>query len=213
MRKHLTEAMLEKLRPPPTGRLEIFDAIVPGLAVRVTSKGAKSFVVRARVKGSRDPIRITIGDARGMKLSEARQQASEVLKACRAGTDPREVRKATIRERERQRKNKFAIVAEDFIKQHVAKLRSRSRTEAEIRRYLIQSWGNRPISTITADDVGERIRHIVDAGKPHMARLVLAHAKRLFRWAAAPGRSRIKQNPCVALSAKKISTSSLRRAK
>ena len=138
-----------------------------------------------------------------MKLSQARQEASDVLKACRAGTDPREARKATIRERERQQKNTFASVAQDFIEQHVAKLRSRSRTEAEIRRYLIAPWGNRPISTIAADDVGKRIREIVDEGKPQMARLVLAHAKRLFRWAAAPGRSRVKRNPCLALSAKK----------
>jgi len=203
MRKQLTEVMIDKVRPPPTGRLEIFDAIVPGLAVRVTSKGAKSFVVRGRVRGSPDPIRITIGDARGMKLSEARQAASELLKACRAGSDPREARKTTILEKERQRRSTFALIADDFIKQHVAKLRSASRTEAEIRRYLIAPWDGRPISTITADDVGELVRGIVDEGKPHMARLVLAHAKRLFRWAAAPGRSRVKQNPCLTLSAKK----------
>ena len=39
MRKQLTEAMIEKLGPPASGRLEIFDKIVPALAVRVTSGG------------------------------------------------------------------------------------------------------------------------------------------------------------------------------
>ena len=87
MRKQLTEAAIEKLRAPLSGRLELFDSIVPGLAVRVTPNGAKSFVVRGRIKG---PIRLTIGDALGMKLSDAREEASSVLKTCRAGKDPRE---------------------------------------------------------------------------------------------------------------------------
>jgi integrase len=138
-----------------------------------------------------------------MKLSAAREAASDVLRACRAGKHPREARKVSTEAAERQGKNTFAAVAEEFITQHVTKLRSKSRTEAEIRRYLIVRWGDRPISTISADDVGELIRQIVHDGKPHMARLLLAHTKRLFRWAAAPGRSRLKTNPCLALSAKK----------
>jgi integrase len=204
MRKQLTEAMIEKLRPPATGRLEIFDSIVPGLAVRVTTSGAKSFVVRGRIRGRPDPIRVTLCQTRETKLSAAREAASDVLRACRAGNDPREMQKATMESAERQRRDTFATVAEDFISQHVGKLRSKARTEAEIRRYLIAPWGNRHISTITTEDVGKRIRQIVEEGKPQMARLVLAHAKRRFRWAAAPGRSWINVNhPCLTLSAKK----------
>jgi len=114
MRKQLTEVMIEKLRPPATGRLEVFDAIVPGLAVRITTSGAKSFIVRGRIRGRPNPIRITLGHARGMRLAAAREAASDVLRTCRAGNDPREVRKATIEEAERQRKNNFAAVAEDL---------------------------------------------------------------------------------------------------
>ena len=51
MRKQLTDAMLEKLTAPGDKRLELFDTIVPALAVRVTPNGAKTFVVRARVRG------------------------------------------------------------------------------------------------------------------------------------------------------------------
>lgn len=202
MRKQLTDQMIEKTKPPATGRLEIFDSIVPAMALRVTANGAKTFVVRARVKGHPDPIRVTIGDARGMKLTDARQEASDVLKACRAGDDPRAMRKAKAEEATRQRRNTFSTVAESFIKDHVSKLRSKGYTEAEIRRHLIEPWGKRSIATITSDDVGERIQAIVDAGTPHMARLVLAHAKRLFRWAALPGRSLVKANPCANVTAK-----------
>src|SRR5665213_303078 len=94
MRKQLTEATIDKLGAPGSGRLEIFDAIVPGLALRVTATGAKSFVVRGRIKGHTAPIRVTIGDADVMKVADAREAASDVLKLCRKGKDPRAVRKA-----------------------------------------------------------------------------------------------------------------------
>jgi integrase len=214
MRKQLTAEMIEKLKPPASGRVEIFDKIVPAMALRVTSNGGKSFVVRCRVKGWPNPIRVTIGDATAMKLTDARQEASDVLKACRAGVDPREVRKAKAEEAERQRKSTFAAVAEDFIQQHVVKLRSKKYEEAEIRRHLIAHWGKRSIAGITADDVAERIKAIADNGTPHMARLVLAHAKSLFRWAAAPGRARrtgLRGNPCDGVTAKDLGISNIPR--
>jgi len=203
MRKQLTAAMIEKLAPPTVGRLEIFDAIVPALTLRVTKNGARSFVVRGRISGQPDPIRITLGDARGMKLSDARQAASEILRAMRAGIDPREAQKARAAVIEEERNNTFAAVAEAFIAEHVVKLRSRKQCASEIRRYLIAAWNCQPISKIAVADVAEVTRKIADAGKPAQARRVLAHAKRLFRWAAAPGRSRLAINPTLALSAKK----------
>jgi integrase len=203
MRKQLTAAMIEKLAPPAAGRLEIFDAVVPALTLRVTKNGARSFVVRGRIRGQPDPIRITLGDARGMKLSDARQAASGVLRAMQAGIDPREAQKAKAAAAGEERKNIFAAVAKAFIAEHVVKLRSEKQCASEIRRYLIATWDTRPISTITIDDVAEITRSIANAGKLAQARRVLAHAKRLFRWAAAPGRSRLAVNPTLALSAKK----------
>jgi DNA invertase Pin-like site-specific DNA recombinase/integrase len=204
MRKQLTEAMIEKLRAPETGRLEIFDSIVPAMALRVTSNGAKSFVVRTRIKGWPVPIRFTIGDA-AMNLSDARQQASDVLRECRAGNDPREARKAKAEEAKRQRKNTFEAVAEEFITEHVAKLRDKDHTEAEIRRHLVAHWGKRPIAAITEDDATERVRQIKKENGPHVARRVLAYMKMLFAWAAGPTRpraERLKVNPCAELRPK-----------
>lgn len=203
-RRKLTAATVEKFRAPATGRTEIYDSVVPALAVRVTATGARSYIIRTRIRGVPDPIRITLGNAKGLKLSAARELASDMLRACRAGTDPREVWKAKAEAAARERTNTFAVVAEEFIRSHVSMLRSKLHVEAEIRRHLIGPWGKRPISTITDDDVAERVRTIKKENGPHMARLVLAYAKRLFRWAAAPGRpGRIKSNPCAALSAKK----------
>jgi integrase len=200
-RKRLTELAIERLRPPATGRLEVFDSIVPALAVRVTPNGAKSFVLRTRIKGQSDLIRLTIGDATAMGLSDAREEASGILKVCRAGDDPRAIRAAKAAEAKAERRNTFEAVAEAFITEHVAKLRSAAHTESAIRRYLISEWGTRSIASITPEDVGDLIRDLSDTS-PHTGRRILAHAKRLFRWAAAPGRGHVKVNPCANLTAK-----------
>ena len=47
-RKAFTEQGVERLRPPKDKRLEIDDKTVPGLVLRVTSNGAKSWSVLYR---------------------------------------------------------------------------------------------------------------------------------------------------------------------
>jgi integrase len=137
-----------------------------------------------------------------MRLPDARQAASDALRLMRLGTDPREAKRSAARNAERQRKNTVAAVAEDFIREHVSTLRGKGRTERDIRRHLIGAWGNRQIATVTVEDIGELVRSIVDDGKPEAARRVLGYTKRLFRWAAAPGRARANGNPTLALSAR-----------
>lgn len=216
MRKQLTDQMIGKLRPPATGRLEIFDSIVPGMAVRLTPNGGKSFVVRCRVKGQPNAIRVTIGDARGVKLTDARREASEILKTCRAGDDPRAIREARAAEAKRHRTNTFGAVAEEFLKRHVAKLRSARFAEGVIRRELLGQvwddekwtddrrkprWRERPIAGIARRDVVALLEEIVDSGRPYSARLVLAYARKLFRWAIERDVYGLDANPCYEISA------------
>src|SRR6266567_3643002 len=40
----LTDLAIRKLKPPATGRLERYDRLIPGFGVRITDKGAKSYV-------------------------------------------------------------------------------------------------------------------------------------------------------------------------
>jgi integrase len=209
MRRRLTELSIEKLKPPEKGRLEIFDDVVPSLALRVTVTGAKSFVVRTRIKGRPEPIRLTLGDAVAMDLRSARQEASDLLRICRAGDDPRAIIRAKADEAVRRHRNTFRAVTEQFIGAHFSKLRSGSHAESAIRRYLIPEWHSRTISSITPADVGQLIQKLLDDGSPHTARRILAHAKNLFQWAADPVREYVKVDPTANISAKtfKIVTS------
>ena len=50
-KKMLTEAGLERLRAPEKGRVELGDSVVPGLMLRISETGVKSWSVRYKVKG------------------------------------------------------------------------------------------------------------------------------------------------------------------
>ena len=58
-KKFLTAAAVQRIKPPAKGQVEHFDAVLPGFALRVTSKGHKSWVLFYRVHGKQR--RQTIG--------------------------------------------------------------------------------------------------------------------------------------------------------
>ena len=43
--KAFTAASIAKLKPPKKGRIEKYDGRIPGFGVRVTDKGAKTWIV------------------------------------------------------------------------------------------------------------------------------------------------------------------------
>ncbi len=188
MRNQLTEAMIDKLGAPPTGRLEIFDAVVPALALRVTSGGAKSFVVRARIKGQTAPIRVTLGDAMAMKLADAREEASNVLRACRTGKDPREPRSQAKAVAARDEALKWENVAAEFIKRHYAKKRTgwRRQVEALLDKRVTPRWRGRLLSEITRADV-VTLLDAIEQDSLYQANRTLACIRKLFNWALLRG--------------------------
>jgi integrase len=86
----LTIGAIERLSCPP-GREQAFlrDASSPGLRVRVTKAGAKSFVFEAKL--NRQTIRRTIGDVRAWTIEAARKEANRLRVTLDAGDDPREL--------------------------------------------------------------------------------------------------------------------------
>jgi integrase len=86
----LTAGLIERLACP-IGKTQAFmrDTKAPGLRVRVTTAGAKSFVFEAKL--NRQTIRRTIGDVRAWTIDAARTEANRLRVTLDTGTDPREV--------------------------------------------------------------------------------------------------------------------------
>jgi hypothetical protein len=69
----MTAKWLQKLRPPETGRVEHYDLLVPGLALRVSATGNMSWVVLFRRAG---------GAARGQVTGERRHRGERDRHGC-----------------------------------------------------------------------------------------------------------------------------------
>ena len=77
-RVNLTAGAIERLTCPP-GKQQAFlrDSEAPGLRVRVTAAGAKSFVYESKL--NRQTIRRTIGDVKLWSIEQARTEARRVV--------------------------------------------------------------------------------------------------------------------------------------
>ncbi len=82
----LTAAAIERLKSPAEGQVDYFDAAFPGLALRVTAKGVKSWTYFGRVDGKQR--RVTLGRWPTLSLAKAREKAGEEADALREGVDP-----------------------------------------------------------------------------------------------------------------------------
>ena len=167
---------------------DVWDQRVPGLVIRVGKHGRISFsVVGRQRRGSRAPIRLPIGRYPIVSLADARTRATTMLRDLTDGIDPRTrwaEQKQAIAAKEA---TKFSVIAEDFIRRHVAGMRSARTTEQRIRNYLIAPWGDRQITEIKRADIIGMVEAAVDRDQSPTAKKNFLIARRLFRWAITRG--------------------------
>lgn len=86
-RVNLTDRAVSAAKAEPGTRLELHDALTPGLTLRVTDKGAKSWVLRYRNPLGRT-VRHKLGDASRLGLRSARLEAGRLKDLIDKGGDP-----------------------------------------------------------------------------------------------------------------------------
>lgn len=209
-RLKLTDLAVKRLTAARGKRIEYFDALTPGFALRVsgptdgTPAGGKSWIVFYRV--GRRLRRHTIGGYPAFSLAEAREAARIALKAAARGDDPAAAKRAEAM----RQPDTVANVVEIFLKRHMeGKGRTTSYTAATRRTFenhVLPRWRSRDIRKITRRDVIELLDAIVDKGAPTTspsgptkrtrkrqvggpiaANRTLAAIRKLFNWALQRG--------------------------
>ena len=188
-KKPLTDRAIAGVKPAPPGKRRLlWDAIVPGLALRVTDKGNRTFVLVTRYPGSRNPTPHSLGAVGAISLADARDTARQWLGQIRKGIDPQ------AQEIER-RDQTFQAIATGYLTRVAKDHRSRGKTEATLARLVYPTFGSRPIDTITRGDVVRLLDKIEDDNGPMMANEVLGNVSRVFDWHAT--RSDTFRSPIV----------------
>jgi integrase len=199
MKRTLTDRFLKSVPAALKGRhTDYADGIVPGLAVRVSSTGQKSFVLVSRFPGKNNPTRRALGSYPAMTIDKARTRAREWLDLIQRGIDPSVQVASEVETNLRRQKNTFRAVAESFIEKHVGSRRTAIPIKQLIERKLIVPWGDRPVDTIGKRDVIELVESVRQASGVESARQTLIYVRRLFGWAAA--RDLVPQSPCLAIA-------------
>jgi integrase len=172
-KKALTEKAVAALKPAPVGkRYSVQDSLVPGLEVRITDRGTKTFMLGTRYPGSTDFKRRELAKVGAMTLAAARERAREWLALIGQGIDPSKVTSDT-----------FAAVAENYIKRRMANKRNGWRVAHQLKVEVLPNWGERPIGSIARRDVRELIQRIVDRPAPRYAHNVYDAIRGVFTFA------------------------------
>lgn len=160
VRRTLTDKGVERLAPPPAGRVDLFDAVLPGFALRVSASGVKSFVVFYRINGRQR--RYTVGRYPAFKVGEAREAARGVLRKVAGGIDPAEEKASR-----RDALNTFGALAADFIERYAKPNKSSWKLDQRrLENHVLPVWRNRPPDSIGRADV---IRLLEDVAKERAA--------------------------------------------
>ncbi len=89
MKSNFTAGRIDKFSCKTGKHQSIFwDAKTPGLGLRVTKNGAKSFVFESRLHGK--TLRLTIGDQRTWDIGTAQEEATRLKRLVDQSIDPRE---------------------------------------------------------------------------------------------------------------------------
>lgn len=198
IKKVLTDKGVVGLKPAPKGQRYIAaDTIVPGLGVRVTDKGHKTFVLGARYPGSKHFKRREIGEVGAVTLSAAREKARGWLELIKAGRDPREEEQKKKEAAAEASSHTFRAAAEAYIKLKLRDKRTGEVVARNIRNQLIPVWGTRPIGEITRKDVVSLMEKVADRGRTGaFARNQFEHARAIFNWAIARSVYGLEHSPC-----------------
>ncbi len=175
---------------PQTGRAEYVDGLCPGLHLRVTFSGTRTFSAMFRVNGKL--IRETIGRYPRVSLSNARAAALAIMRSAQEGGDARERRArapTTVT---------YGELVEAYTEKHL-KVNARSWRNINrglTNRHMVPFLG-RPVATITRRELIDLGDAMVAGGAPQGAVNHLRYLKMLFNWAA--GRDLIVNNPTIGI--------------
>jgi integrase len=204
----LTDRSLKALKPASDGRRQIvWDSLMPGMAVRVSALGKRSFYAVKRRPGDVQPVWHLLGAYPVMGLGEARSAAREALSALMAGQHPRrladERRRATEAATREADANTFSAVAERFDRLYL----SRELAASSVRHYrrylsreLVPALGTKQITEIKRRDIVAVISGVAERSGKSSAIGALAVLRKMLNWTLNQDIPGFESNPASAIN-------------
>jgi integrase len=187
-----TDTMIRATSAHSGKRLELTDARCPGLVLRVTGNGSKTFAHKywSRIQGK--PVRVTLGHYPALSLADARAKVHSAIAAIADGRDPHAEAAAELAA------SRDAISFEDMAARYIeeyAKPRKASwRNDVDYLKRPRAKWKRRTAGSITDDDIAALLDEIAKTA-PVSANRTQSVLHKLFSWGKEPGRKFVTTNP------------------
>ena len=173
MAVRLTDKQVAAIMPAAGKRAEVFDVQEPGLLLRVSDGGRRTWFFRYRVADGRQP-RLKLGTYPATGIADARRKAQEARRIVEAGDDPAEVeRRAEAEARSRTVRTYDDLVETYFSaceagtwkpKGKPKKLQTLTAERALYARHVKREIGRRPLAEIGRGEVKAVTRAMLAKG-------------------------------------------------
>jgi integrase len=201
---NLTAAFVSQARPVDGRTTEYRDAKTPGLALRVTPRGSRSWTLRYRTHEGVQR-RYTIGPYPAVSLASAREQALAVLTQAASGGDPAKAKKAARQTATASRLHTIGDLAERYFDdaakgRHRPKGKPKRPSTLKMDRYyyhrlVAPAFGSVPIAEPRRADIQTFINRIADEHSPSSANQCRNVLRQMFTYAVFL--ELIPANPCT----------------
>ena len=184
-KRRLTDLSIRAIRAPASGRIQIPDAAVGGLWLRISDTNARSWSVVYRRPGNPGVQRVTLGKWPGLTCAGARAAAKAVQAAVATGGDPA----AEKREQRHANGDLVEQVAAEFVARRfrTRRLKSTPEVESMIRRYVLPTLAGRRIGAVTKHELLKVVDAVTDRGMPRATNKTVSLLRALFRWSKSRG--------------------------
>lgn len=145
----LDDATIRAVSPPAAGRISISDAEVPGLSIRITASGAKTFSYKFWLKDEARHERITLGRFPKLRTDRARTLAQVHAAAVARGENP------ALALREKRRETTLGELFALFMERHARLHKRTAQSDQDIFDRYLKPLAEKPLSKVTPRDIGD----------------------------------------------------------
>lgn len=194
----ITLRTIQSVTPDPHRDIYVWDPRLKGFGLRITPRGAQSFVFQYRVDGG-PARRKTIGPVGSpWTPATARKEAERLLVLVYQGIDPVEAKREAKRKKETLN---FRTYSERFVELYLKPNWRGTWDSANctIHNVFIPRWGNRPVHEITRADIVKVLDEYSD--RPARRKEIHSLLRKFFNWAT--DRQDIDVSPLAGMKAPK----------
>ena len=194
----ITLRTIQSVTPDPHRDIYVWDPRLKGFGLRITPRGAQSFVFQYRVDGG-PARRKTIGPVGSpWTPATARKEAERLLVQVYQGIDPVEAKREAKRKKETLN---FRTYSERFVELYLKPnwRGTWGSAQSTINNVFIPSWGNRPVHEITRADIVKVLDEYSD--RPARRKEIHSLLRKFFNWAT--DRQDIDFSPLAGMKAPK----------